>query len=74
MEIFVRKLQEEAEQLFQEYIATPRQLPALNTYATNCWEGTKYVFIVTLWGNVGVLRIVGVIYITEYQSVSGSYL
>ena len=25
-EIFVRKLQEDAEQLFQEYIATPQQL------------------------------------------------
>ena len=28
-EMFVRKLQEEAEQLFQEYIATPQQLLAL---------------------------------------------
>ena len=27
-EMFVRKLQEEAEQLFQEYIATPQQLLA----------------------------------------------
>ena len=28
-EIFLRQLQEEAEQVFQEYIATPQQLPAL---------------------------------------------
>ena len=42
-EVFVRKLQEEAEQVFQEYIATPQPLPALTEAelrsfytATNC--------------------------------------
>ena len=42
-EMFVRKLQEEAKQLFQEYIVTPQQLPELTGAelrsfhtATNC--------------------------------------
>ena len=36
-EMFVRKLQEEVEQLFQEYIATPQQLLALTFHtASNC--------------------------------------
>ena len=44
-EVFIRQLQEEAEQLFQEYIATPQQLLALtdaestSTNATSRWEG-----------------------------------
>ena len=67
-ELFVCKLQEEAEQLFQEYIATPQQLlelteAELHSYhtATSDWEGTKCLIIVTLWGPIGVLCIVGVI-------------
>ena len=64
-EMFVRKLQEEA-----EYIDTPQQLQELGDAelrsfhtATNChicWEGTKCVIIVTLWGTIAVLHIVGV--------------
>ena len=57
-EMFVRKLQEETEQLFQEYIATPQQLPALTEAelrffhtAVNC---RICVIIVTLWDSLGV--------------------
>ena len=72
-EMFVRKLQEEAKQLFQEYIVTPQQLPELTEAelrsfhtATNCHicnqllGGDKvhdHWRVVT----IGVLHIVGVI-------------
>ena len=39
----------------------PSTLPPTVTYATSPWEGTKCMIIVTLWGNIGVLRIVDVI-------------
>ena len=62
-EMFVRKLQEEEEQLFQGYIATPRQLLALTVAelrsvhtAVNCRICNQ-----SLGGIVVVLRIVGVI-------------
>ena len=71
VEMFVRRLQEEATQLFHGYIATPKQrrslpmqscapsiLPPTVTYATSRWEGTKCVIIVTLWGTIGMLHIV----------------
>ena len=63
-EMFVHKLQEDVDQLFPEYIDTPRQLLALSgqncihstltstvTYAISHWEGTTCMIIVTLWGN-----------------------
>ena len=72
-EMYVRKLQEEAELLFQEYIATPQQLLALNEAelrsfhtAINCHmqpaagRGQR-VIIVTLWATIGLMCIVGVI-------------
>ena len=71
-EMFVRKLQEEAEQLFQGYIDTPQlleftdaELGSFHT-GTNCHicnqslGGARCVIIVTLWGTIVVLRIVGV--------------
>ena len=67
--IFVRNLQEEAEQLFQEYIAIPQQLLDLTDAelrsfhtVTNCHQllrGDK-VRDVALWGCIGVLHIVDV--------------
>ena len=70
---FASKLQEEVEQLFQEYIATPQQLLALTKeelrsfYTTNCHicyqqlGVNKVCDIATLWGTIMVLCIAGVI-------------
>ena len=38
VEMFLRKLQEEAEQSFQEYIATPQQLLALTDAELHCFH------------------------------------
>ena len=72
--MFVGKLQDEAEQVFRSTLLLPNNcqrlprqncapstLPSTVTYATSRWEGTKCVIIVTLWGSIGVMRIVGVI-------------
>ena len=69
-EMFLRKLQEKAEQLFQEYIATPQQLLELTEAelrsfhtAINCHVCNHPLagIIVTLWDAIVILRIVGVI-------------
>ena len=38
----------------------PPTLPPDVTYTISRWEGTNRVIIVTLWGTIGLMHIVGV--------------